>query len=633
LTKPSKARRVTIRVGRDRTQSVLDEGMATFPITDFFIQDNGAGFNDQNYTSFRTSDSTLKSNAGGKGIGRFMWLKAFKHVEIESDYCEGESWFRRTFVFEARGEGVHGGETAKPVSSREPLTTVHLADARKDFRAICPKRLETISRAIVDHFITLFLSPDCPQMTVEDDNGEAIRLNTMFKKEYESGGRKAIFQVKGQQFSMASFHMQSRDPSKHRLSFCANNREVFGQSLKQNIPDLAGILNEQDGTAFAYRAFVSGTLLDSQVNSERTDFHIPKDRLPLADPEEVTLPDIEDRALEDIKAELAPLLSAVSEEKLKRVGEFIREKAPQYRHVLKYGKERIAQMPPDLPENGIDLELHKISRDIELEVKQQGQKYLDTDIRNVRLLPEYEINYRQFLAKVNDLGKDSVAQYIVHRKVLLDLLANTLKLAEDDSYSLEQSVHEIIFPLRTTSDDIAYDQHNLWVLDERLAYHYFLASDKRLSHIEPAESNSPSRPDLVIFNNPFAFADQKDWMSSVVVVEFKRPMRNDYTDETNPIKQVYDYIRELRTQRKLDKEGRPVRLGENTPAYVFIVCDLTPKMVNCAVDSGLIPTIDGKGYFGFNTALRCYIEVLSYDKVVSDSQKRSRVLFERLGIN
>jgi hypothetical protein len=198
---------------------------------------------------------------------------------------------------------------------------------------------------------------------------------------------------------------------------------------------------------------------------------------------------------------------------------------------------------------------------------------------------------------------------------------------------LEQSVHEIIFPLRTTSDDIAYDQHNLWVLDERLAYHYFLASDKRLSHIEPAESNSPSRPDLVIFNNPFAFADQKDWMSSVVVVEFKRPMRNDYTDETNPIKQVYDYIRELRTQRKLDKEGRPVRLGENTPAYVFIVCDLTPKMVNCAVDSGLIPTIDGKGYFGFNTALRCYIEVLSYDKVVSDSQKRSRVLFERLGIN
>jgi hypothetical protein len=48
--------------------------------------------------------------------------------------------------------------------------------------------------------------------------------------------------------------------------------------------------------------------------------------------------------------------------------------------------------------------------------------------------------------------------------------------------------------MRTTSDEVSYEDQNLWIVDERLAYHYHLASDKALSSIPPAESASRKTP-------------------------------------------------------------------------------------------------------------------------------------------
>lgn len=50
------------------------------------IQDNGIGFNTKNRNSFDTFYSDLKKNNGGKGFGRFMFIKYFGEVKIESIY-------------------------------------------------------------------------------------------------------------------------------------------------------------------------------------------------------------------------------------------------------------------------------------------------------------------------------------------------------------------------------------------------------------------------------------------------------------------------------------------------------------------------------------------------------------------
>ena len=41
------------------------------------ITDNGCGFDEKNFSSFTTADSRFKESKGAKGVGRFIWLKAF----------------------------------------------------------------------------------------------------------------------------------------------------------------------------------------------------------------------------------------------------------------------------------------------------------------------------------------------------------------------------------------------------------------------------------------------------------------------------------------------------------------------------------------------------------------------------
>ncbi len=225
-----------------------------------------------------------------------------------------------------------------------------------------------------------------------------------------------------------------------------------------------------------------------------------------------------------------------------------------------------------------------------------------------------------------------LARYVAHRKATLAFLTDRLGLRADGRYPLEESVHQIIFPLKKTSDDIQSDRMNLWIIDEKLAYHYYLASDKQFRHLEPVELSSQNRADLVIFNNPFAFADSDAPFGSIVLVEFKRPARDDYTDEDNPIAQVYSYVREIKAGKAKDRQGRPIRVPDRIPFYAYVVCDLTPKLMTQAENAQLTPTPDSHGFFGYNPNLGVYIEVLSFDKLINDAKKRNAVLFEKLGI-
>jgi len=61
------------RMNKDGTQS---EEQTHFE--QFIVTDNGNGFNDANFKSFNEAYSQLKVKKGCKGIGRFLWLKAFE---------------------------------------------------------------------------------------------------------------------------------------------------------------------------------------------------------------------------------------------------------------------------------------------------------------------------------------------------------------------------------------------------------------------------------------------------------------------------------------------------------------------------------------------------------------------------
>lgn len=125
-------------------------------------------------------------------------------------------------------------------------------------------------------------------------------------------------------------------------------------------------------------------------------------------------------------------------------------------------------------------------------------------------------------------------------------------------YALEKEVHNIVFPMRATSDDVPFEQQNLWIIDERLTYHSYLASDIPLSRVEPVDSDSEKRPDILIFNRPHVFGDGDQPLSSIALIEFKRPERSDYRED-DPISQIYKMIREIKEGKIKDATGRRLR--------------------------------------------------------------------------
>ncbi len=66
------------------------------------------------------------------------------------------------------------------------------------------------------------------------------------------------------------------------------------------------------------------------------------------------------------------------------------------------------------------------------------------------------------------MGKSNLAEYVMHRKAILDILAQNIKYKdqEQQKYTYEKNIHQLIFPMTKTSDDIDYLQHNLWIIDE-----------------------------------------------------------------------------------------------------------------------------------------------------------------------
>ena len=75
-----------------------------------------------------------------------------------------------------------------------------------------------------------------------------------------------------------------------------------------------------------------------------------------------------------------------------------------------------------------------------------------------------------------------------------------------------------------------------------------------------------------------------------------------------------------------------IKVPDHTPFYAYIVCDLTPNLVQQAENATLTHSPDPLGYSGYNPNLRTYVEIVSFDKLIGDAKKRNAFLFDQLGI-
>lgn len=235
------------------------------------------------------------------------------------------------------------------------------------------------------------------------------------------------------------------------------------------------------------------------------------------------------------------------------------------------------------------------------------------------------------LDRVSDQAKHRLAELVVKRRQVLMLARSFLRYKSNGeiSYHYEKAIHDLICPMgeMLTAED--YTRHNLWIVDDLLAYYQFFASDKQVRVIAK-DSDSQKEPDIVFFN-PLGFR-REGTNDPVVLVKFKRP--GDEKPSKDPVDQVLEYIEKLTSKTVRDIHGEIVsEIRKDTPFECYVVCDLTEGTRKILARSlAAHETPDGEGYFGFAPNHRAAIHVISYKKMLRDAELRNEVFFKKLGL-
>lgn len=629
------------RVGRiqieiEREHQLLPEDVA--PISAFKITDDGVGFNDVNFDSFNTSFSELKLYKGGKGLGRFTWLKAFDAVEVDSTFAEPDSAapLRRNFIFDNNYEPDAGIAVEAP--GRPIGTVIRLSGLKELYQSQILRSADQIAQNLVEHFLLIFLDSNCPSIEIVDGSTR-ISANDVFEKDFRKDAYTKSFSIKGQLFQLHGFRLSTPRLAKSKLVFAANQRGVLSENLGDYLPNLNRRLIDLDGNSFVYLAIVQGDYLTQRVNASRTDFDIgtgedsDTDQKSIFE-DEIKRSEIRNECVKFIEQDLSSIIRSINDEKTERIRAYVHDDAPQYKILLKDISEFIDTISPAATKTELEAALHRELHQREVTLRQESTRILK-DTERLDDYDQYQERIFDFLDDYNELGVSALAQYVAHRKIILEFLERAISKTEDDiKFPLEKVVHQLVFPRAQTSEEITYGEQNLWIIDERLTYHSFIASDKSLTSLSTVESSSAKRGDLVIFDQKILFAEGEHPVNSITVVEFKRPQRDDYTAQNNPLLQCLELVDDIRTSKFKGANGRPIPVSnENIPAVCHVVCDITPSLRKALKAFDATPTPDGQGYYGYHQQYGAYYEVIDYSKLLRDAKKRNRIFFEKLNFN
>jgi hypothetical protein len=636
--------RITITILRKGKQGALDlhdakkKGPdALEDIVGFRIEDNGIGFTDVNMVSFRTLDSEHKVQKGCRGIGRLLWLKAFKQVRVESIYRAQEDLRCRTFSFTAVG-GVSNEKDGGASEGASVSTCIHLDEFNPRYRNYARKTPKAIADSIFEHCLWYFIREGGAPLIVLLDDGEAISLNDVCDAHMHSSAVPETITIKEQTFDLIHVRLRSNSLSAHAIAFYADNRLVTEEKLSGKLPGLHGKLTDADGE-FVYSCYVSSAFLDECARPERTGFEIVDSVEGLLADTEIGLNDIREAVVARAKAQLADHLEENLKRSKEKVTKFVATTAPRYRPILSRIPEADLNVDPDISDKDLELALHKQFANIERELISEGH-----DILSQTQAPTDDL-YRKrldsYLAKAEDIKKSDLASYVSHRRVIIDLFEKAIEKDEHGNYVREDLIHSLIIQMRKDSSELPLESCNLWLIDERLAFHDYLASDKPLKSIPITASGDGNEPDICVlnvFDQPILVSEGTRLPpASIEIVEIKRPMRNNAKlgEEHDPIEQAIDYLERIRQGGVKTSAGRPIpSLQHNAvPGFCYVLADLTPSFEKrCRIHHNLKRTSDGQGYFGYKDNVNAYVEVISFDRLVNMAKERNRAFFDKLGL-
>ena len=626
--------KVEILVNRS-AQDELTEGLST--VTSFVVKDNGIGFTDTNRQAFDTLYTDNKIAQGGKGFGRFTCLKYFDDLQIESIF-EGETGIqKRSFKMGKQTEFIED-ERVDVCPDGELGTQVTLRDIKG--RNFPDKLVKTIARNLVERILPYFIDKDArvPTVTIsEEDGSEKITLNDFFNNQLsefiqEIQLNNPILEFGSSEikktFTVHVFKIYSPRAGQSKISLVADHREVTETAIHNYVPEFVDELfepgddsDEKHNRNYVVKAYVLGDYLNQCVSLERGkfDFSTSEDLI-----EPISQSSIERAVALIARESLGAIITSRQEKKRKHVQDYVSKSAPWHSTIVE--EIDLQLMPYNASPEQIEEFFQKEKFKQEVEIRRKMDEILShTTAGNM------QDGIRAIIEKISRTSRNDLIHYIALRKHVLSIFSKSIERGDDHRYLDEGTLHDIIFPRRKDSKSLAFEDHNLWIIDERLNFTEYVGSDK------PLNGGNADRPDLIAFDTPVFFRGDNSLSNPVSIFEFKRPGRDSFVNRSSkddPIEQIVRYAIRIRDGKCKTVGGRPIQVTNNTPFYGYVMCETTEKVKKWLEESkDFTPMPDSLGWFRWFGNLRLYFEVLSWDKVLNDAEIRNKMFFRKLGID
>lgn len=630
---------ITIELVRNVRELGLpdDDSESNLPdITGVRVIDNGIGFNDDNVMHFNEAYTRNKVAIGGKGFGRFVYIKHFNNVHVSSVYEDAKGSFKhRTFYLGRTHQIVSELETDDAAAGEQSHTTLFLEDIKE---GQLDKKVETISRKLLEKLLVQFIRPDarCPTIKVTDDyTGKEFTLNNLLGDNSYSEIQKINSEdfsiTKGRTdfpFQLHIFKIWFAGNQQSKISLTSHYIEVTETPVDEYINEFesgfVGDIRDKNGektNRFIVKAYVTGNYLDEHVDRERVGFQFGKHADAFYS---VGRADIENEVANILKDKYESEFKTQRQKKEEKLNAVVEDKPWLKRHA---DSVDLSALKVGATEKEFELAVETNRLKKEQELDEYAENYVKSNAKQLA-----DEKTEELIRDIAQSNKDDLARYVARRRAVIDILDKSLKAnKESGKHEQEKIVHDIVYPMHEDSDHIGTDYQNLWLLDERLNFTEFISSDKQFS-----EENK-DRADVFIFHNQVAFRAGDDKQNPITIVEFKRPGRDDFAavgNKENPVDQIVRYTNAIRAGKYKKPGKRPIHTDPNTQFYGYIIVDFTEKVTRWLQDEeDFTPMPDGLGYFKWKSNISLYIEVISWDKLLRDAKLRSSIFSQKLGIS
>jgi len=589
------ASHITCKLTESQKVLASDDGgeMAPRKVSRIEIEDDGDGFDDENYSSFGQYRSDHKLSFGCKGVGRFVFLKVYKKVKYTSYLASLQK--RREFVFsfdfdsdELREEELEIDANKTTLSLSDVTPRLLDVDRRIDRRL--DLNIDDIREKVLEHLVpTLFFCKGRGHhVTIDFTDSASGDTVSITEGDIPAFATKEFTVVDSMQrdspFSLHYYIASGGD--KLRAFYCASGRTVCQFSERRFRP-----------SGFSGWFLVESDHLNDRVNNDRNDFDIFPIRTDLFAPLSW---EMINSKLKDVITDLIHTEIPEAVERNKRQLREIQIERPYLVQYIDEGDLRIAGFI------GKKQIIEKAKRRFDdakenLLAHANKDEYSDEDLREA-----IQIAQNELIAYVQDRV----------------LIVQRLKTMLEDKEKSELVIHNLFMQRYTDDSDHDYfssERNNLWLLDDRFTSYSYAASEKRIGEIlgQDGSGNDDDRPDLALFfsQNP---SDKKGLKS--VIVELKSFSDDSKSDRVKygGVHQLIDYVRAFQTKEEIEE------------IWAFLVTDVDGKLATRLEIDGFTPLFSTQTpiYHRFYEKLRASIYVVGARSLVHDAEARNRVFMD-----